>query len=332
MSQVIPLQRGTDEPQIVLGEAIDEFLDSRRQSGDFEDSTYNVYDRTLEALREDLGADVALARISRNRLRVHLQVRYGERAPATYNRNLAAIRSLFAWAVENDYLPMSPAATLRRRKERRSPTQELQAIAIPFEDLQALWHNPRHRLRDRAFWALAYSTAARANELLQLDIEDLDLPNREAQIIGKGGSAERVFWDSAAARLLAKLVGGRRRGPVFLTDKAPSPARQPAADDIDPGTERARLSYRRAAEIFKSASGGRTLHKLRHSRLTHLAEAREDVTLIKAKSRHRSLRSLERYVNPSNAAGAKLTGRHDPNRRQSGADARRGRLEDRWHG
>jgi hypothetical protein len=43
---------------------------------------------------------------------------------------------------------------------------------------------------------------------------------------------------------------------VFLAHKAPSPARQPAADDIDPDTGRARLSYRRAEEIFKAASGG----------------------------------------------------------------------------
>jgi integrase len=77
----------------------------------------------------------------------------------------------------------------------------------------------------------------------------------------------------------------------------------------------ARLSYRRAEEIFTPASGGRTLHKLRHSRLTHLAEAGEDVTLIKTMSRHRSLRSLDRYLNPSNEAIARLTDRHDPNRR-----------------
>ena len=110
-------------------------------------------------------------------------------------------------------------------------------------------------------------------------------------------------------------MAGRRRGPVLLAHKSPAPARQPAAGDIDPDSGRARLSYRRAATIFKTASGGRTLHKLRHSRLTHLAEAGEDVTLIKAKSRHRSLRSLERYVNPSNTAVARLTDRHDPNRR-----------------
>jgi len=176
--------------------------------------------------------------------------------------------------------------------------------------------DPRHSLRERAFWALAYATAARANELLMLDVEHLDLANRQAQIIGKGGHAERIFWDSEANRLLTRLVAGRRTGPVFLASKTPSPGRQPAAGDLDPALGRARLSYRRAEELFQAASGGRTLHKLRHSRLTHLAEAGEDVTLIKAKSRHRSLRSLERYVNPSNQTIAELTDRHDPNRRR----------------
>jgi integrase len=32
------------------------------------------------------------------------------------------------------------------------------------------------------------------------------------------------------------------------------------------------VSYRRAAELFTAATGGATLHKLRHSALTHAAE------------------------------------------------------------
>jgi hypothetical protein len=46
------------------------------------------------------------------------------------------------------------------------------------------------------------------------------------------------------------------------------------------------------------------------------SEAGEDVTMIKAKSRHRSLRSLERYVKPGPNAIRDLTNRHDPNRRR----------------
>ncbi|HEY3139910.1 MAG TPA: tyrosine-type recombinase/integrase [Acidimicrobiales bacterium] len=312
MSQVISLKAASGDRVLALGAAIDEFL----ADGDFMASTVVVYERTLEALREDLGADIDAFTVTRTQLEAHLRARYGDLAPATYNRNLATIGSFFSWVVDRDDLPVSPAAKIKRRKERVTRIQERQDQAAPIEGLRALWRDTRHRLRDRAFWALGYSTAARADELLGLDVEYVDLPNRQGQIIGKGGDAQSIFWDSEAARLLARLIAGRTRGPVFLSDKAPSPARVPAAADIDPDTGRARLSYRRAEEIFKEASGGRTLHKLRHSRLTHLAEAGEDVTMMKAKSRHRSLRSLERYVNPSNRAVAELTARHDPNRRR----------------
>jgi integrase len=76
------------------------------------------------------------------------------------------------------------------------------------------------------------------------------------------------------------------------------------------------LSYRRAAEQFTEATNGWTLHQLRHSALTHLAEDGVDVALLKAKSRHRSLRSLERYVRPSEASVARLTAEHDRSRRR----------------
>ncbi len=42
--------------------------------------------------------------------------------------------------------------------------------------------------------------------------------------------------------------------------------------DVDPASGRARLSYRQAEDLFKAATGGATLHQLRHSALTHDAE------------------------------------------------------------
>ena len=96
---------------------------------------------------------------------------------------------------------------------------------------------------------------------------------------------------------------------------APAPARQPAWSDRDPASGQARLSYRRAAEIFEAASGGWTLHQLRHSRLTHLAEAGVQLPLLMAKSRHTSLASLAVYAKPTFDAVAAATAALDPHRR-----------------
>ena len=282
----------------------------------FRASTRRVYQRTLEGLVDEFGGDADVAQITRAQLETHLRGRYGHTSPATYNRHLATISSLLSWCEDQELIVRSPAARIRRRKPRKTRTAERQSRAIALVELEAYWTSPGIPLRERVFVAMAYDTAARASELLGLDIADLDRPNKQAVVIGKGGNGEPVFWSSITARLLPRLIAGRTRGPLFLADLAPVPARQPAASDFCPDTGRARLSYRRAAELFKSYSGGYTLHQIRHSRLTHLAEASEDVTLIKAKSRHSSLRTLERYVNPSDHAIAALTARHDLNRRR----------------
>jgi hypothetical protein len=71
---------------------------------------------------------------------------------------------------------------------------------------------------------------------------------------------------TGTARLLPRLLKGRKAGPVFLTDRRARVQLPPC--DIDPARGRVRLSYRQAEDLFKAASGGATLHQLRHSALT----------------------------------------------------------------
>jgi integrase len=100
---------------------------------------------------------------------------------------------------------------------------------------------------------------------------------------------------------------------VFTTHSA---SRVVAAvlDQAPDGT--ARLSYRRAAELFKAATGA-TLHQLRHSALTHLAEDGASAPMLMTKSRHRSIASLARYARPSVEALQRWEAEHNPARRRA---------------
>ena len=160
---------------------------------------------------------------------------------------------------------------------------------------------------------MLYATAARASEVLALDVENLDVGRKRAAISGKGGHREIIVWDAATARLLPRYLAGRRRGPLFVTTGLPNIV--PAELDRSPDG-RGRLSYQRAWSLFREASGGQwTLHQLRHSALTHLGEDGVSAPLLMAKSRHRDLRTLSRYVRPGTQAVAQLTAEHDPARR-----------------
>ncbi len=100
---------------------------------------------------------------------------------------------------------------------------------------------------------MPYETAARANEILALNVEDLDLGARKAVVRGKGGHRREVVWASGTARLLPRYLGGRRRGPVFVTHRRPNQA--PALPDLCLDTGRGRLSYQQAWALFRDASG-----------------------------------------------------------------------------
>ena len=86
--------------------------------------------------------------------------------------------------------------------------------------------------------------------------------------------------------------------------------------DRCPLTERAKLSYRRAAELFGDVTNEWTLHQLSHSALTHAAEDGTNTPILLARSRHASVRSLECYARPGPEAVARHLAEHDPARRR----------------
>jgi integrase len=61
-------------------------------------------------------------------------------------------------------------------------------------------------LREKALWRMLYETAARASEILALNVEDLDLEARTAPIRSKGGAKEEVCWGTGTAHLLPRLL------------------------------------------------------------------------------------------------------------------------------
>lgn len=141
-----------------------------------------------------------------------------------------------------------------RSERRREP--EDRTRALPSAELERIWAL-RVPVREKALWRLLYESAARASEALGLNVEDLDLPNRSAAIVGKGGRRDYVFWQTPTARLLPHLIAGRGHSPLFITDRRARVVLAPG--DVCPQTGRARLSYRRAAELFAQHTG-RTLH------------------------------------------------------------------------
>jgi integrase len=177
--------------------------------------------------------------------------------PRTLNRELSALRSAAGWWLDRGWISRDPAAGLQRRAHSHAALPPLSGPQV------AAVLGLRMGLREQALWRLLYDSGWPVGQALALDAGAVDLAARCA----RGGAGPARPWCPETADLISWLLVGRRSGPLFLTDRR-APPRVPAAD-VCPMTGRARMSYRRAAEIFTATtrpldpSGrGWTLHQL----------------------------------------------------------------------
>src|SRR5664280_3819671 len=206
----------------------------------------------------------------------------------------------------------SPATGLERRRPRSDRAAPARARAIPTPELLAFLDadNP---VRERTLWWRLYETAARAGEVLALNIADLDLgcPVRRGRRQGRPGRGHRL---------------GDQDRPAAAPTPAP-PARRPAVPHRHrprprPPTSPGRLRPRHRPGPAVLPASRRDIHHGRRRldpapRLTHLAKAGVGLPMLMTKSRHTSLlASLAIYAKPTFDTVAAATAALDPDRRR----------------
>ena len=198
-----------------------------------------------------------------------------EYANSTVARKVAATKSFFHFLVSEGLLEDDPTATLDSPKVAKQLPK-----AISAEEVERLLAEPAKdstpkALRDKAMLELLYATGMRATELVELNIDDINLPSSSVRVIGKGDK-ERIIpiHDRAVQAIEAYLQRGRiglLRDPeekaLFLNTRGERLTRQGLWLIIKHYVEKAGLDL----DI--------TPHTLRHSFATHLLESKE-ATLV----------------------------------------------------
>ena len=263
-----------------------------------------------------------LATVSDGEIGDALETLWGTAAVNTWNARRAAVGKWLSWCREQGWdTPAVPASAAR------STPPDSDTPVHSRTTIDRLIGRRDVHLREKTLWRMLYETCARAEELLQINIENLDLPGRCAPVKSKGAKPrtrrrgathhehvlETVYWDAGTARLLSRLLKDRTRGPVFVTHRRPGPSKYHDDRDTCPDTGLARLSYDQARDLLDAATAtdgpgtGWDLHELRHSGLTHLGESGASLLELMAKSRHRKPENLRRYFKPSPQAMRDLT-------------------------
>jgi site-specific recombinase XerD len=320
MGEIMTLPTGNDTGPTVAA-AAGAFLGSLRNP-----NTARAYTLAIGKTATHLGEHRPLATVTDDEIGEALELLWGEAAVTTWNARRAAVGAWLTWCRDTNTAPAIPAWT------KRLPVPDSDTPARTRFEIDRLIAHRDLDTREKTLYRMLYETAGRAEEILGLNIEDLDVPARRAQVQAKGARAktrrrgqtrddlvlETVYWDAGTARLLPRLLKGRTHGPVFLTHRRPGPGKAARPRDLCPDTGRARLSYGQARALLDTHTAtdgpgtGWDLHEFRHSALTHLGENGTSLLLLMPKSRHKKTDNVRRYFHPSPEAIADVTSQLGP--------------------
>lgn len=113
------------------------------------------------------------------------------------------ISSFFSWLEEEDYILKSPMKRIHKIRTKKTVKDIISDEAI--EKLR----DGCDEKRDKAMIDLLYSTGMRVGELVKLNINDIDLNQRECVVYGKGDKERRVYFDAKAKIHIQNYIDSR---------------------------------------------------------------------------------------------------------------------------
>lgn len=256
----------------------------------------------------------AVGQVTRRDLRAYLaELAAARYSKTTIARKQSALRSFFAFLVENGLVSRDPAAAMIsvHLPERLPPSVPADLIArlLELPDVSTPLG-----LRDRAVLELAYATGARVAEISALDVADVDLPTGQARLFGKGSKERIVPLHRLAVTILRAYLRDAR--PRLLSGKD--------EDALFVGSRGHRYSTNSIRRMLSgylsrlSADTGLTPHTIRHAFATHLLESGADLRTVQELLGHVALSTTQIYTHVSIRRLQEVHGRAHPRSTQEG--------------
>lgn len=192
------------------------FLDAKRLEGCSE-RTISYYRVTVQHFFSVV--ETPVRRITTDEIRQYL-VDYQKRnncSKITVDNVRRNISSFFSWLEEEDYILKSPMRRIHKIKIKVEVKE-----TISDENMERI-RDACTELRDKAIIDLLYSTGMRVGELVNLNIRDLNLEQRECIVYGKGDKERRVYFDARTKLHLREYIDSRRdeNTALFVSLSAP---------------------------------------------------------------------------------------------------------------
>lgn len=214
---------------------------------------------------------------------------YRKAAPGTVNHYGKAVKCLFNWAEDEEYLDSNPIRRLKLGlpgyKEVKPYTDEEVYAMLDVCESDIRFRYRYLGMRDKAIISLFVATGLRLSELAHISLTDIDPRLQQLQVMGKGAKMRVVPVDGEARKALKHYLELRPRGgdELWKTDDGQPMSWHSIKTMI--------VRIKRRAGV---TSGGGP-HRFRHYFATRYLEAGGDINTLRLLLGHSTLAMVLRY-------------------------------------
>lgn len=281
---------------MILSELVEEFLLYLGAVRGLSENTVLGYKNDLKELQKFLAPTLDIQAITKENLLLSIgQLSKEKKAAASVNRFIAAVRTMFSYALKFGYIKRNPALELKTVKlPKRVPnfmTQpEVNQLCEQPVNNELLWEK-----RDHALFTMMYSSGCRISEITNLKLDDFMDNYHSAIVTGKGNKQRKVFFAQEARNALALYLQDRKK--VLESHNIAEPTRQVFINQkgypLSVGGVRFIISKYSGAE---GTNHHINPHAFRHTFATTMIGNGADVRLVQEMLGHSSISTTQRYT------------------------------------
>jgi integrase/recombinase XerC len=263
-------------------------------------NTQLAYRRDLELLWGVYESTPTITTLTQQRIRHALSKLHAQdRSAKSLARILSSWRQFYQYLVDREDLPLNPCIGVSAPKIAKTLPNVLtaeQAIGM----IQSIDQGDWTQRRDRAVLELTYSCGLRVSEVVGLNIDQVDLADATARVLGKGSKTRVVPIGEHAVNALQ----------AWLTLRNTQSAKDSQALFLN--TRGERLGVRAVQTMVKRYGRAAGLsvdvhpHMLRHSCASHVLQSSQDLRAVQELLGHASIASTQVYTHLDFAHLAKV--------------------------
>jgi integrase/recombinase XerC len=275
----------------IARQQVADFLQQLKVENRASEHTIKSYQRDLKRLTEfcDDNKFLVWTDISHERVLKHIATRHrGGIGSTSLQRELSAIRSFYIFLMKASLATENPAQHVKAPKQPRKLPKTMDVDQIT--GLLEAGANSVLEIRDVAMFELFYSSGLRLSELSALNLVDIDLQERQLDVLlGKGGKSRRLPIGKKAIKAIQQ----------WLAVRPSKSANEQAVFTSARGTRLGNRSIQLRLKqwcIKKGVAESVHPHMLRHSFATHLLEASQDLRSVQELLGHENISTTQIYT------------------------------------